>query len=82
MALSICDIPGHDLLHSIDEKLDGIAENQQSLVDEVFGRENKLGLSAKVDALTSGNKKESLITSFVTSVIVAVAAVFGINVSN
>ena len=68
------------ILLRMDKKLDGIAEDQQSLKDEVFGRGNKKGLSAKVDEITSGNKRESFLVSTITSIVVAVAAVFGINV--
>lgn len=77
--IPLCNIPEHQILHRIEKTVGGIAKDQQSLIDEVFGRENKPGLSAKVDALTAGNKKESVLVSLITSIVVALSAVFGIN---
>lgn len=81
----MCDQPAHTILHrmerkidKIDEDLTSMSENQVALMDEVYGYRNKKGLSAKVDEINSGNKRESIVVSTITAVIVAVASVFGI----
>lgn len=85
----MCEQPEHTILHRIEKKLDkiddevgDIRENQASLMDEVFGRENKPGLSKKVDDITSGNKKESVVVSTITAAIVGTLSVFGIQIGS
>lgn len=82
----MCDVPEHThldrieaMLSKMDEKVDDLAEGQEAIKVAVFGTGTTKGLVTKVDEINAGHRKESVMVSTITAIVVAGLSALGIN---
>lgn len=81
----MCDNPGHNVDHHemIHEILDTVQDVRGRVVkmeSAMYGEGTTKGLITKVDELDAGYRKQSVMVSTITSIVVAGLAALGVNI--